>query len=122
MVEVRRSVGRFPIKADTFDADPWTLGVTNGVIELKTGKQREARREDFLTKRSPVEYDQKARCPCFLAFLRNIFDGNQALVDFVQRAAGYTLTGDTREQCLFLLYGTGANGKSTLLNALREVL
>src|SRR5262249_52079592 len=68
-----------------------------------------------------VEYHPDAQCPIFLSCLERSFDGNANLIDFVQRLAGYCLTGDTREQAMFMLWGEGSNGKSTLFNALKEV-
>jgi putative DNA primase/helicase len=95
--------------------------VKNGVLDLRTGELREARREDLLTKQCAVEFDASARCPEWEKFLARILP-DPAVRGFVQRALGYALTGDTREQCFFLLHGTGANGKSTLLNAVKALL
>ena len=111
--------------ADTgqeWDNDPWLLGVANGVIDLCSGELRDGRPEDRITMRSPVAYDPDAPYPHWLAFLDRILGGNEALIDFLQRAFGYSLTGDVSEQVLFFLYGTGANGKSTYLGALLDVL
>jgi putative DNA primase/helicase len=69
-----------------------------------------------------VTYDPNADCPKWKAFLQRIFNNNERLIRFVQRAVGYSLTGSTREQCLFFLYGTGANGKSTFLEVVRALL
>jgi len=69
-----------------------------------------------------VIYDPAASCPLWDTFLSRTMGGNANLISFLQRAAGYTLTGDVREQCLFFLHGTGANGKSTYLEVLRALL
>jgi putative DNA primase/helicase len=106
---------------DGWDADPWLFGVANGVIELKTGKLREATQKDRITRFSPVTFDPSATCPRFEQFLAEIFDGDMALVDYMQRMVGYCLTGSIREQCLFCWWGSGSNGKTTLLNVLRYV-
>lgn len=111
-----------PVHTNMLDSDPWRLGVTNGVLDLKSGALCVPRREDFITKRALVSYDSAAQCPMWLAFLDRIFAGNKQLIEFMQRAAGYSLTGSTAEQCLFLLWGGGANGKSTFINALRAAL
>jgi len=103
-----------------WDSDPWLLGVANGVLDLRTGDLRDGRPEDRITMHSPVAYDPDAPCPHWLAFLDRIMGGNTALIDFLQRAAGYTLTGDVGEQVLFFAYGTGANGKSTFLTAMLD--
>lgn len=105
-----------------FDRSPWILNVENGTMDLRTGELRPHRREDVLTKLAPVRYDPKATCQTWLAFLERIMDGNAGLIQFLRRAVGYSLTGDTSEQCLFLLYGTGKNGKSTFLETLKAIL
>jgi putative DNA primase/helicase len=117
-------LGRFhlPVLPDAFDQHPWLLNVANGTVDLRTGTFREARREDLLTRHAPVVYDCAATCPRWEAFLRRIMRDNLELMAFLKRAVGYTLTGDTREQVLFILYGTGANGKSTFLEVLRALL
>ena len=67
-------------------------------------------------------YDPDALCPTWDRFLLEVMNGDQDLVSFLQRAIGYTLTGDTSEQVIFILHGKGANGKSTLLETLRAML
>ncbi len=76
---------------------------------------------DRISKRSPVAYNPTVECPRFLDFLRLIFDDNADTVAFVQRAGGYSLTGSVAEQCLFFGWGSGCNGKSTLINILHAV-
>jgi putative DNA primase/helicase len=105
-----------------FDRDAWLLNCANGTLDLRTGERREHRREDMLTRCIPVEYHADAQCPRWLRFLAEIFDGNYRLMDFIQRACGYALTGSVKEQKIFMLYGTGANGKSTFIDALLHVL
>jgi len=107
---------------DLWDADPWLFGVANGIIDLRTGKLRTATQQDLITKFSPVAYDPNAKCPRFEQFLKEVFDGDPELISYVQKAAGYTLTGSTQEQCLFACHGTGSNGKTTLLEVLFFIL
>lgn len=101
-----------------FDNNPFLLNVNNGTIDLRTGKLRPHQREDFITKLAPVDFDEKAISPLWYAFLNQIMDGNYSLISFLQRAVGYSLTGDVSEQCLFIFFGSGANGKSTFLNTI----
>lgn len=102
-----------------WDADPYLLGVTNGVVDLRTGIIRPGQPEDRLTMRVPVEYNDKAECPRWEQFLHQVFKCDAELIGFVQRAIGYSLTGSVLEQVLFLCYGNGSNGKSVFLNLLR---
>ena len=107
---------------DELDADPFLLNATNGTIDLRTGKMREHRRSDLITKITGARFDADAECPVFEAFLRSIFAGDEELIGFVQRFMGYSLTGDVREQVLLFAYGTGANGKSTLIDLWIDLL
>jgi putative DNA primase/helicase len=110
------------LAANRLDADPWLLNVKNGTLDLRTGKLRAPRREDYITKLAPVEFHRDAECPRWLQFLEEVFAGDKQLIAFVQRVVGYCLTADTREQCLFMLHGTGANGKTTLLEIVAVML
>ena len=111
-----------PIRPEDLDQDPYLLNCNNGTLNLNTGKLREHRRQNFITKLVPVAYHPEAEHHQWSGFLNRILDGNQELVGFMQRAIGYSLTGRTDEQCLLILYGSGANGKTTFLQAISEVL
>jgi putative DNA primase/helicase len=105
------------------DSNPWLLNVNNGTIDLRIGQLREHRPEDLITKIAPVTFDPACPPPDrWLQFLSEIFDGNHELIDFIQRACGYTLTGSVREQKMFFLHGPGANGKSTFLETLMFIM
>lgn len=101
-----------------FDKDMWAFNVSNGTLDLRSGELVPHRREDYITRMAPVEWDPKAEAPMWLEFLETIFDGDQDLMVFAQRMAGYAMTGNTQEQCLFFLYGHGKNGKTTFLEVL----
>lgn len=105
-----------------FDTDPYLFCCQNGVIDLKTGEFRHVNHNDWLHKSTGVAYDPHAQCPIWLQFLDEIFPGDRELIPFIKRAVGYSLTGDITEQCLFVCHGTGANGKSTFLDMLGDVL
>ena len=107
---------------EALDAKPMLFNVLNGTIDLTTGIVRPHSRADRLTKVAHVQYDPLATCPRWLAFLRRVAGGSEDLVRFLQRAVGYSLTGSVREQVLFLLHGTGANGKSTFLETVRALI
>lgn len=108
--------------ADELDRDPFAFNVLNGTVDLKTGQVRQARREDLITKLAPVTFDSEAACPRWDAFLERILGRDADLTAFLRRACGYSLTGSTRERVLFLLWGTGRNGKSTFLRVLMDIL
>jgi phage/plasmid-associated DNA primase len=114
MVRLAQSQPGIAMRPDAWDRDPWLLNCRNGTVDLRSGAVRRHRREDLLTNICPVAYDRAAECPQWLKFLREIMDGNQALISYLQRAIGYSLTGSVEAQCLFFLYGSGQNGKSTL--------
>jgi putative DNA primase/helicase len=107
----RRHVGT----VDQWDADLWLLNTPRGVVDLRTGLIRDAKREDYCTKITATAPGDE--CPLWLAFLDRITGGQVELQRFMQRMAGYILTGVTYEHALFFLYGTGANGKSVFVNA-----
>jgi len=111
-----------PVHPDELDADSWLLNAHNGTIHLRDGKLYPHSRGDKITKVCGTPYDPDATCPRWLAFLERIFAGDIELVTYVQRALGYSLTGDTSEEAFFVAHGTGANGKSTLFGVVLEVL
>jgi putative DNA primase/helicase len=114
MVELAKTEKAVVLPVSMVDADPLLLGVENGVIDLRTGGFRPAERGDYITKRCNVVFDCDAKCPEWDTFLKKIFINDQALVTYVQRTCGYTLTGLTDEEVLVVQWGVGANGKSTL--------
>lgn len=122
LLELAQTEPGIPVLQAALDTGGMLLGVANGVLDLLTGKLRRSMREDYITRQAHVAYDASAACPKWDAFLLGIMGGDVELVRFLQRAVGYSLTGSSAEQCLFFLYGTGRNGKSTFLGTLRDVL
>jgi putative DNA primase/helicase len=116
--EVRR-------RADEMDAydKKFMLNVLNGTVDLRTGELYEHKKEDLLSKMVGVNYNPEATCPTWNETLELAFNGDRTLIDFMHRALGYTITGSTTEQCLFICWGeAGNNGKSTILEALQRLL
>ncbi|MCM3665541.1 phage/plasmid primase, P4 family [Mesobacillus subterraneus] len=118
------SESEVPILPDDMDKDQMLFNCANGVVNLETGEFLEHNREFYMNKISPIAYDPNADCPLWKKFLEDIMqdeEGNvkQELINFLQKAIGYALTGDTSEQVLFFLYGKGRNGKSTFLDTIR---
>ncbi|NSW83145.1 MAG: DNA primase [Syntrophothermus sp.] len=122
MISLAESEPGIPVLPDDLDRDPWQLNCLNGTLNLRTGELRPHKREYLITRIIPVRYDPDATCPQWEAFLNRIMDGRQELIDFLQRAAGYSLTGITDERCLFILWGSGKNGKSSFLGAMALLL
>jgi putative DNA primase/helicase len=121
MIQLSRSEPRIPVCHEQLDADPWVLNVMNGTINLRTGELQPHRRADLITKLAPVIYDQDATAPTWAGFLERVLPDAEVR-SFVQRAMGYSMTGLTGEQVLFLLWGSGANGKSTFVETIMALL
>lgn len=121
MLSLSRSDPRISTDPDEFDAHDDLFNVSNGTLDLRTGELRPHRPGDLLSKQSPVAYDPAATCPNFLKFLDRVMAGNAELIRFLQRAAGYSMTGYADERCLFILHGCGSNGKSTLTDILAAI-
>jgi putative DNA primase/helicase len=96
--------------------------VPNGVIDLRTGALTGHYREHMITRMSHVEYDPDARDARWDLYLKQATNGDEDLARYLQRAAGYTLTGSTREEILFMLHGPPASGKSTFVTAIQTAL
>lgn len=106
---------------DQWDRDPWLLGVPGGVVDLRDGRMEQAERGHYITKRAAVAPDH-GPAPLWTAFLSTVTAGNAELTAFLQRFAGYCLSGETREQCLAFLYGTGQNGKGVFITTISRIL
>lgn len=111
------------VRTAQFDQDDWALNCLNGTIDLRCGELRPHRREDLITKQISLNHLPDASCPIWEQTLDSVFGGDEQLKLYFQAAIGYAATGDTRDKALFVLYGPAANnGKSTVMNTLREVL
>lgn len=124
--EMARS--RVAVLPDLLDRDPWALCCPNGVVDLRSGALRPHAKADMITKLCPTPFDPAAPAPIWERFLDRIFgrelvttegtswEPNRLLIEYLQRAAGYSATGSVRDHALFFCYGTGANGKACCLN------
>ena len=110
------------VSATEFDTDPLLLASSSSWIDLGSGSSMAPNPKKLVSKALAVKHDQQATCPTFLQFLNDVFENDQDLIRFVQRAIGYSLTGSTSEQCLFIMIGDGANGKSTFINVINKLL
>lgn len=122
MLSLARAEKPIPSRVEQWDRDPWLLAVRNGTVDLRTGELQPHDPARYITKLAPVVYDPVAAAPRWMAFLDEIMDGRRDLVEYLQRAVGYSLTGSTREHKLLFLHGSGRNGKSTFLNTIRHML
>jgi putative DNA primase/helicase len=122
MLDLARHQEGMALHATDLDADPDLLGVQNGVVDLRTGVLREAAPEDRISQQAGTAYDPDATAPRWLQFLDEVTGHDPETVRFLQKAVGYSLTGHTVEQCLFILHGSGSNGKSTFLTVLGQLL
>lgn len=116
MVTLAQSDPSIRADVEDFDCNPLLFNVENGTVDLSTGRLLPHRKEDLITRIAHVAYDEQATSDVFQAWLLEIFNGDAALVEYVQRVLGYGLTGFTNEHKVFIPYGTGRNGKSTLFN------
>lgn len=122
MLALAQSEPAIAATSEQFDRDLYLLTVANGTLDLRTGQLHPHNPEHYITKMVDIEYIPSAEAPRWLAFLGRIFDHDQDMIRFIQRAIGYTLTGDTSEQCLFFAHGQGRNGKSTLADMIGDLL
>jgi len=116
------SASDVPIMPAGLDANKNLLNFPNGTLEIDTGTFREHRQADLCSKVMGAPYDLDTDCPVWKRFIGEIFEDNEDLIKFVQRAMGYTLTASIKERAIFLCYGSGANGKSTLLNTIAAAM
>lgn len=121
MVSLARSELGIPIRPDDLDSNLFYLNCLNGTIDLQSGELLPHQQAHYNTKMIPVEYNPDAQCPKWIEFLEDIFNWNYDIINFARRAVGYSLTGKTSEQCLFLLHGSGENGKSTFITAIKTL-
>lgn len=122
MVFVARSEAEVAIPHTALDTHPFLLPCRNGTLDLRSGELCPSRREDLLTKLCPHEFDPAATCPAWEAALLKIFAGNKVMDEFLRRLTGYALTGSVEEDLLPMFHGGGSNGKTLVMETLREVI
>lgn len=113
---------QLPVKHGAFNQQPFSLNVKNGTLNLQSTELAKHSAKDLIDKIAPVTYSKGAKCPLWLNFLKQTFQNNEELIKFIQRAVGYSITGDTSEQVMFLLVGDGKNGKSVFINTIAKLL
>jgi putative DNA primase/helicase len=122
MLRLAQTSPKVAISPTALDQHHDFLNVANGTLDLRSGALCNPCPESLISKLLPIEYDSSADCPNWLKFLKEIFCNDQELINFVHKALGYSCTGHVSERCIFIAYGEGRNGKSTLLEVIRELL
>lgn len=120
VLDLARTDQRIASRASDWDQDPWLLGTPDGIVDLRTGTLRAAAPEDHVTKSTAVS--PAGDCPTWLAFLHRATGGDIERQAYLQRVAGYCLTGSTREQALFFAFGPGRTGKGTFMHPIASIL
>lgn len=111
------------VQMEAFDRDKYIFNCHNGTINLITGEFRPHSPEDLLTKMTEVDYDPNASCLRWTTFLDEVFEGDTDRIRYLQKAVGYAMSGDTRLECMFILYGpTSRNGKGTTMETILRIL
>lgn len=122
MITLAQSEKGIPVLPAEFDADPWAFNVLNGTIDLRTGKLRPHRRQDLITKLSPVEYDPAATSQLWEQYLRDATGADAELMMYLQRSVGYALQGTPTEKAFWFLHGPPDGMKSTFIDAIDGAL
>jgi len=122
MIKQAREDAELRASLDDFDTDANVLNTPSGLVDLRTGKITAHEPSQMVTKITAAPYAPQAECPQWLAFLDKIFACNQGLIDYIQSYAGYSLTGSVSERAFAILHGRGANGKTTFIETISELM
>lgn len=122
ILEIAQSHPPFSTTIDVFDRNVLVAGLPRTTLNLKDVTVHAPDPAQYISMQLGTRYNDAAMCPTWLQFIHDIFSGDSTTIAFVQRAIGYSLTGDTSEQKMFLCYGEGTNGKSVLLKTLMALL
>ncbi|MBR9706211.1 hypothetical protein GOV14_04195 [Candidatus Pacearchaeota archaeon] len=121
MIDLSRSEPGIPVTPDELDSHKNLFNINNGMLDLNTCELLPFKKENLITKTSPVNYDKSAKCPKWDKFIKRIFAGDQDLINYVQKALAYSLTGEASEKSMFILWGVGDTGKTTLTNTITHI-
>ncbi|MHC0478864.1 phage/plasmid primase, P4 family [Staphylococcus capitis] len=113
---------RRPATPDDFDRDDMLINVANGYIDLTSRELYKHDINKMFSQITNTDYTEKMQPAVWLDFLNDIFAGDKAVIRYIQKALGYSLTGSTREQIMFILFGKGRNGKSIFVETIAEIL
>lgn len=113
---------RVPVMPDEFDKERMLLNTKNGYLDLTSGILNEHDMNMMFSRETNAEFTDKTDAPEWYQFLHEIFDGDRELINYIQKAVGYSLTSSTKEQVMFILHGGGRNGKSLFLETISDLM
>ena len=122
LLDIASGMPAITVRSEDLDQNVWLLNCQNGTIDLRTGKLQPHDSKDFITRICSAEYNPTCAIPLWKQLMEKITGGDKEYMRYIQKALGYALTGDISEQAIFILYGTGSNGKSTMLNIFAALL
>ncbi|MGN1025957.1 MAG: phage/plasmid primase, P4 family, partial [Faecousia sp.] len=122
LLDIASGMPAITVRSEDLDQNVWLLNCQNGTIDLRTGKLQPHDPKDFITRICAAAYNPDCAIPLWLQLMEKITGGDKEYMRYIQKALGYALTGDISEQAIFILYGTGSNGKSTMLNIFAALL
>src|SRR5699024_10404141 len=117
--ELKHRVG---VRHDEFDSNDMLLNADNGYVDLSSGELLPHDISKMFSRQASSEYTDKADTPVWDRFLDDIFDSDKDVIKYIQKAVGYSLTGSTKEQVMFVLFGNGRNGKSIFVETISDIL
>ena len=110
------------LSIDEIDADHNLIGIQDQVYDITEGSSRPALASDLVMKSLGTNYEPEAKCQQWESFLKTSMQGDQEMIDYLQRLVGYFLTASYKEQEIYYFFGAGANGKSTFLDLITALL
>lgn len=113
---------RHAATVDQWDLDPWLLNTPAGTVDLRTGTTRKHDPKDYMTKVTAVSPDASCPTPLFSKFLERVTRSNEDYKSYLQRVAGYSLTGLTDEHAMFFFHGGGGNGKGVFMGTIMDIM
>ncbi|MBT6940138.1 MAG: hypothetical protein HN994_07075 [Candidatus Marinimicrobia bacterium] len=121
MLSIASTLPKFATSSEDWDKDELLFQCNNGVLFLSDGSFAKGKPDFMIGQCSGVNYVPNAECPVFDQFLLDIMDGDEELTEYLLMCLGYSMSGLTDEQCMFILNGEGANGKSVLLDLMSHI-
>lgn len=122
ILNLSKSDKNLVLKESSLDSNKNLLNLNNVTYDLRNHKPRRHTQDDNLTIILPYDYDSKAKCPVWDKFLKRIFNDDKELIGYIQELIGYTLTGETKLQSWYFLYGSGRNGKSVFSEIINRLV